>query len=138
MTETIAHIARMTLVGAAAVTLIALRGTAVAQQLPEAPSQLAALARDARTPSDHARVAKAYRLQAESFDATAAEHESHVERLTRRQPAFAHKWPALMSGDIAKAKRQAMDARRAARENRQLADRHVRLAVEAQAEAAVD
>lgn len=135
MTGTITHVARLALVaGAAVVALIAMRGIAMAQDTPDTTTQLAALAREARTPSDHARVAKSYRLQAESFEAKAAEHEARVEKLTKHQPPIANKWPSMVSGDIAKAKRQVVDARRAALESRQLADRHLRLSVEAQAE----
>lgn len=122
----------------AAVALVALTGSAqsaVAKQTPDSTAQLAALAREARTPSDHATVAKGYRLQAESLEAKAAEHEARVERLSKHQPPVIHKWPAMGSGDLAKAKRQALDARRAARESRQLADHHLRLSVEAQANA---
>lgn len=127
---------RATLVATVALVAVTLSsGSVVAKQTDDSPTRLAELAREARTPSDHAHVAKAYRLRAESFEARAAEHEAHVERLTRHQPPVAHKWPAMGSGDLAKAKRQALDARRAARESRQRADHHLRLSVEAQANA---
>lgn len=119
----------------AVVALTASTESVMTQQTHESTGQLAALAREARTPSDHAHVAKAYRLQAESLESRAAEHEAHVARLTKNQPAIVHKWPAMAAGEIGKAKRQALDARRAAYESRQLADHHLRLSVEAQANA---
>lgn len=119
----------------AAVAMTVSTEAVMTQQTHESTGQLAALAREARTPSDHARVAKAYRLQAESFEARAAEREADVARLTKNQPPIAHKWPAMAAGEIGKAKRQALGARRAAYESRQLADHHLRLSIEAQANA---
>jgi len=125
----------MTLTGLlAALTLAIPTGTAMAQQTPDSTTQLAALARDARTPSEHARVSKGYRLQAESFDARAAEHEARVAKLSRNQPGITHKWPAMAPPDLVKAKQQAMDARKAARQSRELADHHLRMSVEANAD----
>lgn len=124
--------AAMAVVAGLAVTVSA---ESVGAQTPDSMTQLAALAREARTPNEHARVAKGYRLQAESFEAKAAEHEARVERLMKNQLPIAHKWPAMGAGDIEKAKRQALDARRAARQSREFADHHLRLSVEAHANA---
>jgi hypothetical protein len=115
---------------AAALTLTTAPTVALAQDTPE---RLAAAAREARTVADHASLAKRYRLQAEGFDATAAAHETRAEKLTRNAPGIAHKWPAMAPGTHTQAKRQALDARQAARESRALADKHLRLSVEAQA-----
>lgn len=99
-------------------------GRRTAQTLADRASQ-------AKTPADHAKVAKSYRLQAEAFDAKAAEHEARAAALAKHQPGIAYKWPAMAPPDITTAKQQAMEARRAARESRELAEHHLRLSVEA-------
>ncbi len=119
---------RMGLTGfVVAVALVA----AAPSQAQDQPGQLAALAKEARTPADHAKVAKSYRLQADEFDARAAEYEARVARLAKHQPGISYKWPAMAPPDITRAKQQAMAARRAARESRALAEQHVHLSVEA-------
>lgn len=111
-----------------ALTVVAFGGTAFAQ---DNPTQLAALAREARTAGEHADVARRYRLQADTLDARAAEHEARAETLARNAPGIAHKWPSMAPQNVKLAKQQAVDARRAARESRELASRHQTLAVEA-------
>jgi hypothetical protein len=54
-----------------------------------------------------------------------------------RQMPQVQKWPGLASGQLQKEKSQAVETRRAAREAMTLADHHMRLAVEAQAEGPV-
>ena len=98
------------------------------------PQRLAALAREARTGPQHAVLAREYRVQAETFERKAGEIEGRVERLQRSLPAIAHKWPAMAPRELTSAKEEAVSARRAARESRLLADRHLRLAVEAAAQ----
>ena len=93
-----------------------------------------AMARTANTAASHAAVAKQYRLHADALDAKAAEHEKDAREFTRASGAIVHKWPGMASGQLQTAKTNAMEARRAARETRALADHHIRLAVEAQAE----
>lgn len=105
---------------------------ATAQQ-PASEAELRTLAENADSASDHARVAKEYRLRAEKFEAEAIEHEQRVKNLTRSAGAMARKWPGMATNQLQKAKRQAVEARRAAQENMALADRHIRLSVEAQA-----
>lgn len=97
----------------------------------DAPTQLARLAREARTPGEHAKVAKSYREQAEAFDAQAATHEARVAELSKSPSPMAHKWPAMASPDMTKERQRAVEARRAARESRAAADRHLRMSVEA-------
>lgn len=124
----------MTLTGLfAAFAFVVPGGTAMAQQI-EATTQLAALARDARTPSEHASVAKAYRLQAESFEARADDYEALVATRSRNQPGIALKWPAMAPPDVVSAKAQAREARSAARQSRELAADHLRMSVEANAD----
>lgn len=118
------------LVPVLAALVLAPAGVAQAQ---DAPDRLAAMARSANTPQEHAAIAKRYRLQAESFDTTAAQHEARADRLARSQPGIAHKWPSMAPRTLSDAKRQALEARRAAHESRLLAERHITLSVEAQA-----
>lgn len=105
----------------------------LAAQAQETPDRLAALAREARTTRDHADLAKRYRLQAETFDAKAAELEARATRDATTHPGITHKWPAMATQSMTRAKSEAIEARRAARESRLLANRHLRLAVEAEA-----
>ena len=115
----------------APIALALLTGTAVSAQ--NRFDQLAALAREARTPAQHASLAKQYRLHAETFDRRAAELEARAGRLGRTLPGIAHKWPALAPPALNSAKQDALDARESARQSRDLADWHLRLSVEAQA-----
>ncbi len=98
-----------------------------------AMEQLQAMAAKANTAASHAAVAKQYRLHAESLTAKATGHEKDVADLTRAAGASIHKWPGSASGMLTKAKANAVEARKAAREASALADHHIRLAVEAQA-----
>lgn len=119
---------------ALAAGLLATTGTTRAQNVTKPEAELAELARSATSSTEHARVAKGYRLQADALDARALEFETKVARSSRNAPPMAHKWPAIAQPDVVKAREQAMDARRAARESRQLADHHIRLSVEARAD----
>lgn len=119
-------------VSVAALMLTSFGTLAVAQ---ENPARLAALAREARTASDHADVAKRYRLQAEALDKKAVEHEAKAEQLAKNAPGIAHKWPSMAPQTMKVAKQEAVEARRAARESRELASYHQSLAVEALASA---
>lgn len=96
-----------------------------------------AVAAKAETAGQHATVAREYRLQSEAFAAKAAAHEKEAAQLTRGAGAMAYKWPGLASKQLQREKANAVEARRAEREARQLADHHIRRAVEAQAESGV-
>lgn len=120
--------------GIGLVALVALAAPAFAQSDDQA--RLMARSREARTVSEHADLARQFRLQAESFDAKAAEREAAARRQARQTPAIVHKWPAMATGSLNQVKQQALEARRAAQESRSLADRHLRLAVEAQSASA--
>lgn len=121
---------------------LVLAGCALAVALAFAPATsaqtdqaaLMALSREARSVTEHADLARRFRLQAEAFDVRAAEKEAQVARTSRNAPGIAHKWPAMVPQALNQAKQQALDARRAAQESRTMADRHLRLAVEAQAD----
>lgn len=111
-----------------ALALLAASSVASAQ---DTTSQLASLAREARTAGEHADVAKRYRMHADTLDMEAAKHEVRAEKLSKNAPSIVHKWPAMAPRELNQAKQQAAEARRAARESRDLAARHQSLAVEA-------
>ena len=98
--------------------------------------QLALLkaSREASGVREHADLARRFRLQAEAFDATATAHEAEAARLSRNAPGIVHKWPSMAPPAMNRARQQAVEARRSALESRVLADRHLRLSVEAQAD----
>lgn len=117
--------------GTTVVALLALAAPGLAQSADQA--QLMARSREARTVSEHADLARHFRLQAESLDARAAEREAVAARQARQAPSILHKWPSMATGAFTQVKQEALEARRAAQESRGLAERHLRLAVEAQA-----
>jgi hypothetical protein len=112
---------------------------ALAMTLPTAAQQLIALeqvhnmAATANTAAKHAEVAKQYRLHAEALEAKAVEHEKNVAAMSRNTSATVKKWPGMATRQLQTEKQKAVEARRAARQTMALADRHMRLAVEAQA-----
>ena len=116
--------------------LLALAGTGAAQT-PRTPD-LHALSREARTTVEHADLSQRFRQQAEAFESRAAAEEATVKALTAKAAPFQHKWPEVRMPDVTAAKRRAVEARRAARESREMAERHLRLAVEALATTAPD
>lgn len=113
-------------------TAALLMTVAASAQSTAALEQLQAAASKANTAASHASVAKQYRLHAEAMAAKASAHEKDVAELTRAAGASIHKWPGSASGMLQKAKTNAVEARKEAREASALADHHIRLAVEAQ------
>lgn len=111
---------------------LALTVPAAAQSLI-ALEQVHSMAATANSAAKHAEVAKQYRLHAEALDTQATEHEKNVANLTRNTSATVKKWPGMATRQLQNEKAKALEARRAARQTMELADRHVRLAVEAQA-----
>ncbi len=90
------------------------------------------MALSAKTPAEHATVAKHYRLRAENFEAKAKSHDAEVRRLSSGPViGIDAKWPAMARKTWQQERQHAMEARRAAEECYAVADRHVRLAVEA-------
>ena len=115
--------------------LLASSGLAHAQvQVQDSPTRLAALARAARTPEQHADVARRYRVQAEALDGKAAEQEKLAARQAAQAPGIVHKWPSMAPKALTDTKQKALDYRRAARESRERAERHRALAAEARAD----
>jgi len=117
---------------AGAVVLLAAPGIAADSLI--APETLQTLEREADTPAEHATIAKQYRLRAESFETQAIKHEAKVRQYTNAAGPMVHKWPAMAPRALQKEKELAVEARRAARENRELAQRHMGLSVEALAQ----
>jgi hypothetical protein len=98
--------------------------------------KLEKMAESANSPKEHAFVSKQYRLQAEEFERKAAKHEADARKLqSAHGNPIAHKWPAMAARPSVKERQLAMEARRAAAECLEAADRHMRLSVEKLAEA---
>jgi hypothetical protein len=93
--------------------------------------KLEVLAKEAKTPADHARVANQYRLRAEAFELKAIEQEAIAAKEAKRTPnPLAAKWPGMARNTAKQARDKAVQARRAAAECYELASRHVALSVE--------
>ena len=103
-------------------------GTSRAQVVQE-NGRLARLAADADTAAQHASVARAFRDRADALDAEAADHEAEVRNLEARRFPYQYKLPSNLQPEYQKRQR-AIDARRAARGARALAQRHSQLAVD--------
>lgn len=95
------------------------------------PAKLADVSRDARTASEHAAVAKQFRLRAEAFEVQAAKHEESARRRAESATAVIGKWPAMAPRVLQEDKQKAVEARRAAMENHELAEKHRQLSLEA-------
>lgn len=94
--------------------------------------EIQTMAKNATSGSDHANVARHYRLRAEELEAKAKRHEEEARKLEKQPlPGMAYKWPAMVPRPAEKERRLAMQARRAANEASKLAARHLHLAVEA-------
>lgn len=117
-----------------AAALAATHLTATAAEPLVEPANLQALSKAARTPADHAKVARQFRLQAEQYEAKAARHDAEVRALQNRWKApLAHKWPAMANHpQLDQHRSQAIEARRAANECRQQAERHYQASIEKQ------
>ena len=94
-------------------------------------AKLVEVSRDARTAPEHAAVAKQFRLRAEALDIQAAKHEESARRRAESATAIMGKWPAMAPRILQEDKQKAMEARRAARENHELAEKHRQLSLEA-------
>ena len=98
---------------------------------PNAPT-LEARARTAVTATDHADVSRAFRLRAQEMDATAKQHEAEAAKIGPNVIGVPAKWPGMaVNTPYEKAKRRALEARRAANESRELSAKHAQLATEA-------
>ena len=117
-----------TLAGSAVLgTLMALTPL-VAAEKPMEPKQIAQLAKDAKTSSDHAEVAKEYRAHAASLEQKAVQYEQEA-RVQDAGPsrAMEQKWPAMIVNARERKAQLAVQARRAAQESHRLAEHHQKL-----------
>ncbi|MCC6367480.1 MAG: hypothetical protein IT165_28495 [Bryobacterales bacterium] len=117
-------------VSKAAVALALMASSVTAKPRIEA-AKLETLAMEARTPEQHAAVSRQFRLRAEALEAEAAGHEANVKRLTKSAGAMVRKWPGMATKPLEAEREKAKEARLAARESRKLAEKHLRLSVEA-------
>jgi hypothetical protein len=107
----------------------------MAQEKVTKNATLEQMAEAAQTPAEHVKVSKQYRLRAEGFDLKAKQHEDEARKLEKQpRSPIEHKWPAMAKQPWIKERERALEARRAANESREIADRHMRLSVEALAE----
>ncbi|MCX6603879.1 MAG: hypothetical protein NTV52_09820 [Acidobacteria bacterium] len=90
------------------------------------PKKLQQRACAASTAEAHAKVASDYASWADTLTAKARQHEREAERLSQRAAgsAMRHKWPAMVTGPADRERRLAMQAHRAAREARAIAQSH--------------
>lgn len=108
---------------------------ASAEEPRVADARLEQMALAAQTPAEHVAVAKQYRQRAESFKAAAQRHETEARVLEARpRSPLEYKWPAMSRQPWVKERQLAIQARRAASECLAVAERHMRLGVEALAE----
>ena len=101
----------------------------VAAEKPMEPKQIAQLAKDAKTSSEHAEVAKQYRAHGTSLEQKAVRYEQEA-RVQDAGPtrAMEQKWPAMIVNARERKAQLAVQARRAAQESYNLAQHHDRLA----------
>jgi len=88
-------------------------------------------ARRAATSGEHAALAKQYRLRGQDLETKAAANDATAAQLSRSMGAMRYKWPGMAPRALQEAQRNAVEARRAARESYALAENHLTLAVEA-------
>lgn len=119
----------------ALVGILAVPTMAAAKDGKDAGTSLALLAEEAKTPAEHAEVAKQYRAQADDLTATAEHHEAQVKKLERARFPVEVKQMRLGNSPVDRERRLAMEARRGAREAREKALHHTQLAVELMASA---
>jgi hypothetical protein len=126
---------RTTFVILVASTILAVAPVAASNAMVKR-DKLEKMAETAKTPKDHVAVAKQYRLQAQQFEQKAVEHETTARKLqSSPHSPMSQKWPAMATQPWVKERQLAMEARRAAEECLEAADRHMLLSVEKLAEA---
>src|ERR1044072_8143479 len=86
---------------------------------------LEARARTAVTASDHANVSKAFRLRAQEMGVNAKQNEAEAAKIGPNTFGFPAKGPGMaVNTPYEKAKRRALERRRAANESRELSAQH--------------
>jgi len=90
---------------------------------------LAERAKTAQSADDHRAVARQYQERAMTFDAKAVQHEQEAEKMAKRQREqynpLSSKWPAMVQGPVDRERGKALQARRVARESRDLTAYHL-------------
>jgi hypothetical protein len=100
---------------------------------PTDAKKLEMIARDAKTPAQHANVARQYRLRAEALEAKAEQHEAEARKLmTSPRIGVEGKNPSMARNTWQRERSLAEQARRQSREAYKIADRHLFLTVEGQ------
>ena len=109
--------------------LLALTPAAPAAEKNLEPKKIAQLAKDAKTSTEHAEVAKQYRDHAVSLEKRAVklENEARVQDAGPTR-AMEQKWPAMIVNARERKAQMAVQARRAAQESLALAERHEKIA----------
>ena len=116
-----------------AVSPVTVSGAEPAKKAPLAAADLERLAQEAKTPADHAVVAKRYEERASSLLEKAEKLENELRRERAAPSAMATKWPAMVNGARERKEQLAMQNRRAAEESTRLARHHRSLAGETEA-----
>lgn len=90
---------------------------------------LAERAKSAKSAEEHRAVARQYEERALTFDAKAAQHEQEADKMTKRQREqynpLSSKWPAMVQGPVDRERGKALQAKRAARESREVMAYHL-------------
>lgn len=114
-----------------ALPVVASAGQKDASDALNSTAKLEQMAEAAQCAVEHGEVAKQYRLRAEQLEARAVKHEKRAAELEAKPKGPMHaKWPAMARKPWVKERELAIQARRAAKESKQLAERHVQLSVE--------
>ena len=106
----------------------AVRGAEPAGTKPLDAAGIERMAKDAKSPADHARVATQYELRGKSLEERADKIEGEVRQDKAAPSAMATKWPAMVVNARERREQSAMQARRAAEECYRLAQHHRTLA----------
>lgn len=116
-------------------TLTLAGATSPAERIDDRQLQKMAVA--AKTSDEHLTVAKHYDIRGRYFEAKAVKHERDADQLATRDGynPLKYKWPAMVQAPIDKARAQAMQARRAAKESFELMAKHQDLAAKVNTEA---
>lgn len=95
------------------------------------PTKLEEMAKAARTAGEHFDVSAQYLLQAQDWETKAKRHEAEAKRLEAMpRPAIEYKWPAFSKQPWLAERSVAMQAKRAAKECKELAAKHERKSLE--------
>ena len=94
---------------------------------------LETLAKEAKTSSEHAEVARQYELRGKGLQAKAESMEREIRQQRANPSAMETKWPAMVANARERREQVAMQTRRAAEESFRLAEHHRTLARDSRA-----